>query len=138
MKIDPNYAPAYNLLGYAYAYLNNFDEAIANIKKYAFLCPDQSNPYDSLGEIYLNMGRYDEAITEFNRSRQMRSDFTFAAIHLGQAYRHKGMYKTAISYFKKILTQISVKRVESTACMKLPVPILKKVSMMNPWRSWKK
>ncbi len=57
LKIDPNYANAYNMLGYLNYYLGRYDEALMALEKYIQLCPNQANPRDSRGEILLRVGR---------------------------------------------------------------------------------
>ena len=57
VDIDEDYAPVYNILGYMYAELNRYDEAIENLKKYAKKAPGEVNPYDSIGEILSRVGR---------------------------------------------------------------------------------
>ncbi|MGE5410932.1 MAG: tetratricopeptide repeat protein, partial [Clostridiales bacterium] len=60
IDIDKNYAPAYNLMGYAYSFKNDFNKAENAFKKYISLAPDNPNPYDSYAELLLKNGRYDE------------------------------------------------------------------------------
>jgi tetratricopeptide (TPR) repeat protein len=53
IKLDPNFATAYNMLGYAKVETGTPDPAksIAYLKRYAELEPGQPNPEDSLGEV---------------------------------------------------------------------------------------
>ena len=55
-SLDPNFAPVYNMLGYAYANIKKYPEAISALKKYAELRPEDPNPHDSMGEIFLIIG----------------------------------------------------------------------------------
>ena len=59
--MNPNYATAYNTLGYASAARGDYAKAEDYLKRYRYLAPNQANPFDSLGELYAFTGRYDEA-----------------------------------------------------------------------------
>ena len=49
LKIDPNFAPALNELGFAYAHLQRFERAVGMIKRYAEQVPNEPNSEDSYG-----------------------------------------------------------------------------------------
>ncbi len=93
LEIDPNYAPAYNLLGYLAAARGDYARAIDDLKTYAFLAPDQANPHDSLGEILWWAGRRDEAEREFLTALRIQPDFTWSRIHLGALYMDRGQVR---------------------------------------------
>ena len=65
VKLNSEYAPAYNSLGYMYMAKGDFDKAMENLKKYKKMVPDQANPYDSMGELEQARGRYKEAIKHY-------------------------------------------------------------------------
>ncbi len=104
LKINPNYALAYNMLGYIAAQEGERDRAIEYFKKYIFIAPDEPNPHDSLGELLLFIGRYDEAIREFKKALAIRPELSqkpsllAEAIHyhLARAYFYKGEYSKAL------------------------------------------
>src|SRR6266700_5818986 len=54
IKLDPNFAPAYNMLGYAKVETGDPDpaKAIAYLKKYAALQPGQANPKTPLAKFH--------------------------------------------------------------------------------------
>ena len=101
LRYDPNYAIAYNSLGYSAAQRGDFDEAIADLKKYAFMAPGQANPFDSLGEVETACGRYADAIANLKHALAIKPDFSPAYRHLGQAYAAMGDYPTARENFEK-------------------------------------
>ncbi|MGE5497591.1 MAG: tetratricopeptide repeat protein, partial [Syntrophothermus sp.] len=75
VSIDDKYAPAYNLLGYAYSDKNDFTKAENAFKKYISLIPDNPNPYDSYAELLLKNGRYDESIQQYEKALSIDPQF---------------------------------------------------------------
>lgn len=101
LKIDPNYALAYNNIGYSYGYSGDYEKAIENFQKYQFMAPDQANPLDSMGEIQAYSGHYDEAIASLQKALAIKPDFYPAYEHLGVAYEGKGDYARSIESYEK-------------------------------------
>ena len=107
VDIDKDYAPVYNTLGYMYAELDRYDDAIENLKKYAEIAPGKANPYDSLGEILIRVGRYEEALVSLKKGLEIKSELTEgknflgAAIHknMGAAYLGRGQISEAVKYY---------------------------------------
>ncbi|MCH7618403.1 MAG: tetratricopeptide repeat protein, partial [Candidatus Marinimicrobia bacterium] len=108
-KINKDYAPVYNILGYMYAELRRYDEAIENLKEYAKKAPGKANPFDSLAEILIRVGRYEEAISNLNRALEIKpelnetNNFLGSAIHknLGNAYLGRGQVTKAVHHYKR-------------------------------------
>jgi tetratricopeptide (TPR) repeat protein len=75
LDIDPNYARAYNYLGYAAASRGRYEEAVSLLRRYAFLAPDLANPHDSLGEVLIWTGDYAAAEAELLESLRKQPDF---------------------------------------------------------------
>ncbi len=107
LEIEPNYAVAYNQLGYAAANDGDYDQAVAYLKKYAFLAPDLANPHDSLGEVLLWSGQYDEAAKEFRQAIKVQPDFFYSLINLGQIYLEKGQIIKGQQLLKEVRSQIA-------------------------------
>jgi len=101
LKIDPNYAFAYNMMAYLNYYLRNYDLAIDNVKKYVMLASDQANPHDSYGELLMNLGKYDEAIEQFNQANKIKPDLYFVQMHLASAYYQTGRIRDALGYIER-------------------------------------
>ena len=57
IKLDHNFAPAYNMIGYTQSMLGNNEEAEQAFKTYISLVPDNPNPYDSYAELLLKTRR---------------------------------------------------------------------------------
>ncbi|MFI5118817.1 MAG: tetratricopeptide repeat protein [Thermoanaerobaculia bacterium] len=101
LTVNPNYAIAYNTLGYASAARGDFAKAEDYLKRYRYLAPDQANPLDSLGELYALTGRYDEAVDVLNKAIATKSDFFPAYGHLGTVEIDRGNPAKAAEYFLK-------------------------------------
>ncbi len=99
LAVNPNYAYAYNSLGYYYAKMGDFAKGEDYLKRYRFLAPDQANPYDSLGELYANTGRYDEAEESLKKALAIKRDFFPAHGHLGTVALGRGDFGTAGAEF---------------------------------------
>ena len=96
LAIDPKYKMAYNQIGYAYAYKGDLKSAIATLKKYRELAPDEPNPYDSMGEIYYNHGDYKEAEKNLRQSLARNEEFNASRQILSQIYLAQGKYRKAL------------------------------------------
>jgi tetratricopeptide (TPR) repeat protein len=101
LKVNPNYAIAYNTLGYYWAGKGDTAKAEGYLKRYRFLAPDQANPYDSLGELYAFTGRYDEAEESLRKALSIKDDFYAAWGHLGTVEVGRGNPLKAVEYFRK-------------------------------------
>ncbi len=83
VEIAPDFAPAYNILGYATRQAGRFEQAEQAFKKYIELIPKDPNPYDSYAELLMKMGRYDESIAMYRKA--LTFDPHFAASFVGIA-----------------------------------------------------
>jgi tetratricopeptide (TPR) repeat protein len=101
IKVNPNYAIAYNTLGYYWASKGETAKAEDYLKRYRFLASDQANPYDSLGELYAFTGRYDEAEESLRKAIAIKDDFFAAWGHLGTVEAGRGHPLKAAEYFGK-------------------------------------
>jgi len=100
-QADRNYAPAYNLLGYAHKTLGNYGEAEAAFKKYMELAPNSPNPPDSYAELLLKMGRFDESIQYYRRAYEKDPSFSGPLGGVGFNYIHKGEFAKARESFEE-------------------------------------
>jgi tetratricopeptide (TPR) repeat protein len=83
VELNSDYAPAYNLLGYARRAENQFDRAEEAFKKYIALIPNDPNPYDSYAELLMKMGRFDESMAMYRKA--LATDSHFGNSHVGIA-----------------------------------------------------
>jgi tetratricopeptide (TPR) repeat protein len=68
IKIDPQHAPVYNLLGYAQMYKGDMTAAEKALQKYVELIPNEPNPHDSYAEILMKRGKFDESIEHYRKA----------------------------------------------------------------------
>ena len=107
MEKNPNYAEAYNNLGYFELNRGKFDAAIEHMEKYAFLAPDLANPHDSLGEVLMVMGQYEEAAVEFRAAIALQPHFHFSYINLGKTYLYRGMIKSGLDIMNQVQEMVA-------------------------------
>lgn len=109
VKLDPDFAPAYNMLGYSYAKQNEFQEAEKAFKKYAELQPNSSNPYDSYAEMLLKQGRYDESIAQYRKALSIDPSFYYSLLGMGHNYIFKGDFNKARQYYSQLFNEAKSK-----------------------------
>ncbi len=107
LEINPNYAAAYNFLGYLYLNTGRYDEAETAMRRYAFVAPDLANPHDSLGEVLMTMGRYEEAEVEFRTALAKQDDFFYSHINIARIYLDRGEVDRALSLLDRIQVEIA-------------------------------
>jgi tetratricopeptide (TPR) repeat protein len=101
IAVNPNYAIAYNTLGYYWAGKGDNAKAEDYLKRYRFLAPNDANPLDSLGELYAFTGRYDEAEENLKKALAVKEDFYAPWGHLGTVEVGRGNPLKAAAYFRK-------------------------------------
>jgi tetratricopeptide (TPR) repeat protein len=107
-QIDPSFAAAYNMIGYANLKLENYDGAEKAFKTYIELIPDRANPYDSYAEMLLSLGRYDESIEQYQKAYDSNKNFIEALAGIGSNYVLKGNFDEARKYYEKKLNKATL------------------------------
>lgn len=91
----PDFAAAYNALGYSFADRNiRLNEAIKLIEKALELSPNDHYMLDSLGWAHFRKGNLDKAIQYLQEAYAINPDPEIAA-HLGEVLWHKGQHDQA-------------------------------------------
>ena len=91
----PDFAAAYNALGYSFADRNiKLNEAITLIEKALALSPNDHYMLDSLGWAHYRKGNLDKAIQYLQDAYSINPDPEIAA-HLGEVLWHKGRHEQA-------------------------------------------
>lgn len=90
IKLDPNFADAWNEAAYCYAKAGNFDKAFADIRRYTELVPNEANPQDSYAELSRMAGRFDEALKHYRMSLKIDPSFHESQLGLGDTYALMG------------------------------------------------
>lgn len=75
IDVLPDYAPAYNYLGYAYMDLKEYELAEEALDNYIRLAPGQANPYDSKGDYYMEVEEYEKAFESYLKAYELDSSF---------------------------------------------------------------
>lgn len=99
--LAPDFAPSYNELGYAHAYLGNYTEAEKTLEKYAELIPDEPNPYDSWAEILMKQGKFDKSIEVYKKALSLDPNFFSAYVGVGMNLIFKGKSDEGRAQFQK-------------------------------------
>ncbi len=77
LEVTDNQAIIYNMLGYTYMTMEEFDEAQTVFDKYIELEPDLPNPYDSKGDYYMNVEEYGKAYECFMKAYEIDSLWSY-------------------------------------------------------------
>lgn len=86
LRLDPSYAPAYNVLAYSYARSDDPEAADSLSLRYVELEPDEPNSWDTRGEILELAGHVEDAREAYREALRKRPDFRFAIDHLARSY----------------------------------------------------
>jgi tetratricopeptide (TPR) repeat protein len=105
IDLAPDYAGAYNILGYAYRQVEDYPEAEKVFKRYTELIPNDPNPHDSYAELLMKMGKFDESIANYRKSLAIDPHFVASYAGLAMNYLQKGMPMEA----EKALDQLGAK-----------------------------
>lgn len=101
---NPNFAAAYNALGYSFADRNiKLNEAIQLIEKALSLSPNDHYMLDSLGWAHYRKGNLDKAIKYLQQAYNTNPDPEIAA-HLGEVLWQKGKHDEAKKIWNDALT----------------------------------
>jgi tetratricopeptide (TPR) repeat protein len=100
-EIDPDYANAYNFIGYSQMAMENYPEAEKAFKKYIELDPELPNAYDSYAELLLKIGKYDESIEQYRKALQLDPGFITSLGGVGNNYVFKGDFDAARKYYQE-------------------------------------
>jgi tetratricopeptide (TPR) repeat protein len=105
MEMKPDYAHAYNALGYTLAEkTNRLEEARALIEKALKLSPDDPFILDSLGWVYYRQGQMGDALKYLQHAYGSRADPEIAA-HLGEVLWKSGQHDEAQKVWRAALTE---------------------------------
>ncbi len=103
VQLAPNFAPAYNMLGFSLRETGNHSEAEAALRKYVELIPKEPNPHDSLAYLLLMTGRFDDSIEAYRRALSLDPHFPTAHQGIAYALLFQGKAEEAIGQLRKAL-----------------------------------
>jgi tetratricopeptide (TPR) repeat protein len=89
VAINPEFATAFNSMGYAHRANDDLDGARAAFATYVELIPDEANPYDSYAELLMEMGQHAESIENYRKSLAIDRNFSasYAGISINESLR---------------------------------------------------
>jgi tetratricopeptide (TPR) repeat protein len=102
IDVDPNFTPAYNMLGYSQRFLGNYPEAETAFKKYIELVPNDPNPYDSYAELLMKTGRFDESIAQYRKALSIDPHFVGSHFGIASDLTFQGKHDQAIAEAQKM------------------------------------
>ena len=103
IQLKPDYAAAYNALGYSFADRNiNLPEAYSLIEKALLLRPNDHYIMDSMGWVHYRMGSLDKALDYLQKAYSTQTDPEIAA-HLGEVLWQRGQRDEAIKTWEEAL-----------------------------------
>lgn len=95
IKIKPDFAAAYNALGYSFADRNiKLNEAQSLVETAVKLSPNDHYMLDSLGWVHYRLGHLDKAVEYLRKAYDIQADPEIAA-HLGEVLWKQGMQEEA-------------------------------------------
>ncbi len=112
LEIDPNFPPAYNMLGYSYIETGDPDppKAVGYLQRYAALEPNQPNPQDSLGEVLRHAGDDQASLEHYGAALKIITNFFSSQIGIADTRTLMGDYTGARSAYDKVATSATNSR----------------------------
>ncbi len=105
IAINPNYAKAYNGLGFIYTSADPYepDLAFEFYKKAIALNPNYADVYKNLGWLYRKRRRYDLAIESYKKAIAINPNDAEALSRLASSYRMEGNFDLAFEFYYKAI-----------------------------------
>jgi TolB-like protein/Flp pilus assembly protein TadD len=101
IEINSSDTDAHYNYSYCLAFIGQFDDAIAQMRKARELDPVSPVKLIGLGQVLLMARRYDEGLEQCQKALEMDPNLGFAYWLIGLAYTYKGSYEPAILAFQK-------------------------------------
>ncbi|MBT1248319.1 MULTISPECIES: tetratricopeptide repeat protein [unclassified Thermosipho (in: thermotogales)] len=103
LKVDKNFAPAYEFLGTILIEQGNFDEGIKFLNRAIEVDPWLVQAYSTLGEVYYNKGEYDKAIGYWLKEIEYSPNDIFTYFMIADAYTRSKNYEKAIEILNRLI-----------------------------------
>ena len=112
LQLDPDFAPALNMLGYTSIETGTPDagKAIAYLKRYAAVRPNEPNPEDSLGEVLRYTGDDRGSLEHYAAALRIDPKFITSQIGLGDTSALTGDFARARTEYDKALPIVTTSR----------------------------
>ena len=103
LKKFPNSVALYNLQGFAYAKVTQFDKATDSLAKVLELNPENSQAYNNMANILLRCGKPAAAMEKLYQALRINPNYAEAYNNMGNALQEKGELDEAISSYKQAI-----------------------------------
>ena len=103
IRLDPDYADAYNNRGAVYHELGEYAQAIIELTEAIRLEPDHAMAYNNRGYAYQELGEYAQAMTDYTEAIRLKPDFAYAYIDRGVTYYKLGAHAKAITDYTEAI-----------------------------------
>lgn len=103
IKVDKNFAPAYDFLGSIHIELGNVEEGIKFLNRAVEIDPWLVQSYSTLGEVYYNQGDYEKAISYWLKEIEYSPNDIFTYFMIADAYTRMKNYEKAANILNKLL-----------------------------------
>jgi len=97
IRLDPQFALAYNNRGFVYDQLGQHTEAIADYTEAIRLDPQFALAYNNRGAVYNALGQHTEAIADYTEAIRLDPQLMLAYNNRGSAYDSLGQYAEAVA-----------------------------------------
>jgi tetratricopeptide (TPR) repeat protein len=95
VSVNPEFAPPYNMLGYAYRFLGQLENAEWAFETYIDRLPSEANPYDSFAEFLMMQGRFTEAVVQYEKALGLDAGFIASRIGIANIHMFEGEFDAA-------------------------------------------
>ncbi|MCB9460989.1 MAG: tetratricopeptide repeat protein [Anaerolineaceae bacterium] len=103
IRLNPQYAYAYNNRGVAYRNLEQYEQAIADYDQAIQLDPQYASAYYNRGYAYDELKQYEQAIADYDQAIQLDPQVADAYNNRGVAYYNLKQYEQAIADYDKAI-----------------------------------
>lgn len=103
IRLNPDYARAYNDAGETLSRLSRDDEAFSSFKRAIKLMPELAEAHYNLGTLLYKLNQTDDAIASLKNAIRLKQDYAWAYNNLGVLYSDSGRYKEAQECFKQAI-----------------------------------
>jgi len=102
LELNPALSQPYNMLGYAYRRLGNYEEAEQYFIQYIELIKDDPNSYDSYAELLLKKGEFESSIEYYRKALKIQPNFIASIIGIASNLMLLDRHEEACKELEKI------------------------------------
>lgn len=106
-KMDPKNVKVYNLLGWAYIHLDQYDKGALLFQEVLSMDPQNEMAHANLGYINHKKGLYGEAIEKLSsieKKAKNKQAVLYALFYLGLVYYEREMYEDSVDFLNKAIS----------------------------------